>query len=144
MDGTLPPPRPPKSAAKLRLTPGWSRTAFLGWGGIAIALACTGISSHIIGRPVFWLDDQRWPVGVLVLLAVCVAGPSFFSAFWSYLNRTWVPLLSGGSTAVLAVAALLDRHTLPGAAVVEGALAGAGLLMTLATLAGRYRTSPQE
>ena len=128
----------------MRLTPGWSRTAFLGWGGIAIALACTGISSHIIGRPVFWLDDQRWPVGVLVLLAVCVAGPSFFSAFWSYLNRTWVPLLSGGSTAVLAVAALLDRHTSPGAAVVEGALAGAGLLMTLATLAGRYRTSPQE
>ncbi|MFM8857207.1 MAG: hypothetical protein ACKOI2_08410 [Actinomycetota bacterium] len=144
MDGTLPPPRPPKYASKMRLTPGWSRTSFLAWGSLAIALACAGISSHIIGRPVFWLDDQRWPVGVLVLLAVCVAGPSFLCAFWSYLNGTWVPLISGASTAVLAVAALLDRHSSPGAAVVEGALAGAGLLMTFATFTGRYRVPRQE
>jgi hypothetical protein len=128
----------------MRLTPGWSRTSFLGWGSLAVALACTGISSHIIGRPVFWLDDQRWPVGVLVLLAVCVAGPALLCAFWSYLNGNWVPVASGVSTAVLAVAALLDRHASPGAAVVEGALAGAGLLITLATFAGIYRVVPQE
>jgi hypothetical protein len=143
MDGTLPPPRPHDSAAKMRLTPGWRRTSFLGWGSLTIALACTGISSHIIGRPVFWLDDQRWSIGVLLLLAVAVAGPSILCAFWSYLHGTWIPVLSGTSTAVLVVAAILDRHDSPGAAVVGGALAGAGLLLTCASFAGRYRSAPQ-
>ena len=127
----------------MRLTPGWSRTSFLGWGSLAVALACTGISSHIIGRPVFWLDDQRWSAGVLALLAVCVAGPSIVCAVWSYLNGTWIPLFSGASTSVLAVAAILDRNSSPGAAVVIGALAGAGLSLTCATIAGRYRAPRQ-
>jgi hypothetical protein len=144
MDGTLPPPQPHATAAKMRLTSGWSRTLFLGWSSLVVALACTGISSHIIGRPVFWLDDQRWSAWLLVALAVAVTGPSIFCAFWSYLNGAWVPLISGAATAVLAAAALIDRHDSPGAAVVQGALAGAGLLFTGASLAGRFRTPSQS
>jgi hypothetical protein len=140
MDGTLPPPRIEHRHTPMQLTAGWSRTIFLGWAGLTCALASVGISSHIIGRPVFWLDDQRWAPPVLGLLAILVAGPLLVTAVWSYTGRPWIPAVSSASTLVLAVSALIDRHNSPGAAVVTGALAIAGALLSVAAFLVRSRS----
>jgi uncharacterized membrane protein len=132
MDGTLPPPRIEHRATPMRLTSGWSRTIFLGWSGLTAALASVGISSHIIGRPVFWLDDQRWAPPVLALVAILVTGPMLVTAVWSYTGRAWIPAVSGASTLVLVASAFVDRHSSPGAAVVTGALAIAAALLSAA------------
>lgn len=127
----------------MRLTPGWCRTLAIGWSGVVLALVSVGVSSHIIGRPVVWLDDQRWSPAVLGILAALVSGPALFTAVWSYLKRTLIPVASLVATVVLACAAIADRHASPGAAVVEGALTCAALLLTASSLAGRYRTVTQ-
>lgn len=142
MDGTLPPPQisPPRNS--MQIPPAWHRTMFIGWGGQIIAVVCTGISSHIIGRPVFWLDDQRWSAAVLGVLAVAMTAPLIFTALWAYMRGGWLPVVSLVPTAILAVGAFLDRHDSPGAAVVLGILASAGLTLSAAACAARYRPSP--
>lgn len=112
---------------------------FIGWCGLILALVCTGVSSHIIGRPVYWLDDQRWSPFVLVLMALIVTGPALAAAIWSLIDAPWIPLVSGAASIVLAVAAVIDRNSSPGSAVVEGALALAAVLLSSASFAGRYR-----
>lgn len=121
------------------LTPGWSRTIFIGWSGLTVALVCVGVSSHIIGRPVFWLDDQRWPAALLGLLTMVVVGPMIFAALWARSKRPWVPQVSLGASLVLIVVAIIDRHDSPGAAAITGALASSALLLSVASVAGSYR-----
>ncbi len=142
MDGQLPPPRVRQRPVTLRLTPGWSRTLSIGWGGLTLALVCTGISSHIIGRPVFWLDDQRWPVLVLIALSALVIGTMALPMLWSYANGPRTAYVSCFASAVLIVVAVMDRHDSPGAAVVQSGLAVAGVLLSIAAFAGRYRVQP--
>lgn len=139
MAGTLPPPQVQQAPGFLLLTSPWCRVMSIGWSGLALALVCTGISSHIIGRPVFWLDDQRWPIVLVCAFAILVVGPSFLTALWSYANRPSIPIVSGVASAVLIGAAVADRHGSPGAAVVEGALACAATLLTAASFVVRVR-----
>lgn len=144
MEATLPPPVPEEPSRSIRLEPAWSRTVCIGWSGLAIALVCTGVSSHIIGRPVFWLDDQRWPTLVLGILAILVVGSALFAAFWSYGNGARIPIVSFTATVILAFSAIADTNRSPGAAVVEGALAVSALLLTAASYIGRSRRADSD
>ena len=54
-------------------------------------------------------------------------------------NRRWVPYGSAAATLTTLLTAFGDRDRFPGAAVVELALGVAGLLVTVASFAGRYR-----
>lgn len=123
----------------LGLTPLWSRVVLAGWLSLALALIAVGSSSHVIGRPVFWLDDQRWSIAGATLITIGLAVPIAATIYVSSVNGPHIPYLSLFASAEIALLALLDRHRSPGAAVVLAALAGAALLFSVASFSGRYR-----
>lgn len=126
-------------AAHHRLTRGWSRTMLISWLAMVASVIAVGSSSHVIGRPVFWLDDQRWGVVGAVLLTTVLAVPFGMILLVAYLEGPFIPYIGGIATIELVVLGILDRHRSPGAAAVMGVLAAAGLLLTLASFGGRFR-----
>lgn len=122
-----------------RPTRGWSVVLLIGWIVMAASVILVGVSSHVIGRPVFWLDDQRWGIVGVVLITALLALPFVAVLALSYYRGPLVPQVSVLITAELAVIALVDRHGSPGAAVVIGALALSGALLSLAAFGGRFR-----
>ena len=131
----------PKSAQQHRLTPSWGRIIALAWLLNMFALVCTGASSQIIGRPVIWLDDQRWGVFTLTLLVIATCFPLMATALWSLFHGPHVWLVSVVPVIDLLVLAALDRHNSPGSAVVTLLLGVAGALSIVGAFAGRYRLS---
>lgn len=121
------------------LTPLWCRVVLSGWLALTLALIAVGSSSHVIGRPVFWLDDQRWTVLGAALITMALAVPIAATIISSYLNGPWIPYLSLLATCEMALLAVLDRQRSPGSAVVLAALAGAALLFSVASFSGKYR-----
>lgn len=134
--------RPPRTeilagrAPNRRLTDGWCRTIGLGWFGIAIALACVGASSQMIGRPAWWADDQRWGTVVVSILVVAVFVAITFVCVWSFFRGPFIPQLTTTGAALLAISAFVDRDSSPGVAVVTAVLAGSALLLAVAGLSG--------
>jgi hypothetical protein len=106
---------------------------------LTLAMVAVGTSSHVIGRPVFWLDDQRWTIPGTVLISIIVAIPIVTTILTCYLRGPGVPHLSSLATFELGLLALLDRNRTPGSAVVLAALAVAALLFSVASFAGMYR-----
>ena len=129
------------ASPQTRLTPSWGRTVALGWFLESFAFICIGASSQMIGRPVIWLDDQRWNSLTLTLLVIATCFPMMAVALWSLFHGPLVGYLSFIPTAILVVLAILDRHSSPGSAVVTLVLAVAGALLTVGAFAGRYRLS---
>ncbi len=124
---------------RYRLTPIWNRVILSGWLALTLAMVAVGTSSHAIGRPVFWLDDQRWTIPGTVLISLVVAIPIATTILTCYLHGPGVPYLSSLATLELGLLALLDRNRTPGSAVVLAALAAAALLFSIASFAGMYR-----
>lgn len=131
----------PGARQQTRLAPAWSRIIALGWLLEMFALICVGASSQIIGRPVIWLDDQRWGSVMLTILVVATCFPLMATALWSLFHGPQVFLVSAVPTSILMVLAVLDRDSSPGSAVVTFVLAISGLLLMVGAFAGRYRLS---
>ncbi|MEI8392378.1 MAG: hypothetical protein WCG40_07745 [Actinomycetes bacterium] len=131
----------PKIGPEHRLTRVWGRTVALGWTLIAVALITVGASSQVIGRPMIWIDDQRFGAVALIMLVVATFAPMIILVTWSLLAGPWVPFLSLLVTGELILLAALDRHNSPGGALVTIFLAIAALLLSVASFAGRYRLS---
>ena len=131
----------PKIGTEQRLTRVWGRTVALGWTLIAVALITVGASSQVIGRPMIWIDDQRFGAVTLALLVAATFAPVIILVTWSLLAGPWVPFLSLLVTGELILWAALDRHNSPGGALVTIFLAIAGLLLSASSFGGRYRLS---
>ena len=124
-----------------RLTPAWGRVIALGWLLNMFALICVGASSQMIGRPVIWLDDQRWNSMTLTLLVLAACFPIMATGLWSLFHGPHVCYISIVPTIILVILAAIDRHNTPGSALVTLILAVAGLCLVAGAFAGRYRLS---
>jgi hypothetical protein len=114
-----------------QLTSGWRWFFVLGWAAICAGLFAIADAVDTVGKPTWWMHPQsRAPLIFIAPLAAVVLG----LANWR--RSLWVGALA---SVVIGVSALADRSRSPGAAAVEGALALAGLLITLAAIAGRMR-----
>ncbi len=131
----------PKIGLEQRLTRVWGRTVALGWTLIAVAMITVGASSQVIGRPMIWIDDQRFGAVTLTMLVAATFAPVIILVTWSLLAGPWVPFLSLLVTGELILWAALDRHNSPGGALVTIFLATAALLLSVASFGGRYRLS---
>jgi H+/Cl- antiporter ClcA len=137
MESVLTPPPPatrPALPGQLTLAYRWIVVVF--WVGIVSALGVVAGASEVIGRQVWWLgDDERRRFYLLVLPALAPLA----TILAAINNRRWVTEASAVATVTTLLTAFGDRHRSPGAATVELALGIAGLLVTVASLAGRYR-----
>lgn len=125
-----------------RLTDTWCRTLGIGWTGIAIALAGVGASSQMIGRPVWWADDERWNMALVTTLVIGVFLAITFVCVWSFFRGPYIPQISAGGAILLGVSAFVDRDSSPGGAVVTTVIAASALLLSVAGLSGR--TTPSQ
>ena len=123
--------------ANVRVHPVWARVLAVFWVLVSLGVAAVAISSDLIGRPVWWADEQRWPSLVLYALGLLFLLPSVLMTVLSLLRGPWVHLGAWIVSVELAVLALVDRNDSPGSAVVVAALAVASLLAGVAALSAR-------
>jgi len=126
-------PPPPPVLRRRNLTNGWRWTLALGWGGVIVGLMILYYNAvEVVGQHIVWLNLQVVPV-ILPAIVIIAVGLDW---------RATLPLsaLATGSVAILGVLDLSRGHHVVG--VGELALAGSGLCITLASLAGRYRHQP--
>lgn len=133
----IPPPPVPKLVTQLTRT--WRNVTAASWLALGLALLALAISSRTLGKPTWWLGPQSnprfialWATPFLAPLASIIASLHF---------SRWATLVSFVSSLALAVVAVFDLQPTPGVAAGEFVLAGAGLLITIASLAGRTTVS---
>lgn len=129
----------PGLGLRFRLTRSWGRVLVIGWTALSLSLVCVAASSQIIGRPVWWIDDQRFSTTTLALLLIAVFAVPFGVVVWSLFSGPFAPFVSIVASAEIAVLSVTDRHSSPGSAVVLAALALAALLLSVASFAGLHR-----
>ncbi len=118
-----------------QLTEGWRWTLAVGWSLTIPAMLTLADAANSFGKPPWWMGSDAtvtwWsPIPFVILVLVAAAA----GTNW----RRW-PLAAAAGVALLGVSAAVDAGPSPGIAIGEAALAGAGLLTSLAALAGRVR-----
>jgi hypothetical protein len=145
----LPAPPPPPYALPAvtrrqpragELTPAWSTVVLAAWVGIALGFAAVWNSSVKVGLSTWWLGPRSEPRLILLSLIPFVMPLAVIGAAAAKLK--YVPLLGIVASAVTAAIAAGDVGRVPGIAAIEFALAGAGLLTSIAAFSGMYRADP--
>lgn len=116
---------------------GWRWVLALGWTGIIGCLMIVAGAGEVTGRAVWWFgaDSDRRSLLVMVLPFVLPVAVVVMASQ----GARYVVEVSALATISTAVTAWLDRDDAPGAAAITALIAAAGLLLTLAALAGRVR-----
>lgn len=142
-------PQPPPSRAALRhhartiaLRPGhllssWATMFWLGWLLVGCSFGAVWYSSRVTGLSTWWLGPETEPRLFLLNVAPFVA--PFTLSFFTLRSARYLPWWGVLGAIVSAGIAAGDLADQPGYAVVEFALAGAGLLISLAAFAGMLR-----
>lgn len=136
----LPPPPARSRSAGLRpgdVVVGWRWVLAVGWIGIVGCLMIVAGAGEVSGRAVWWFGSETDRQPILVMIVPFVL-PVAVVVMASQAAR-FVVEVSALATASTALAAWIDRHDAPGAAVITALLALAGLFLTVAALAGRAR-----
>ena len=138
-----PPPVPgyrPTVATGMPAQPGhlvpWARLAHvLVWLGCCVGLGMIARSVVVTGIGTWWIPEANRP-GLLALVPFLapIGMIVLVLAYWR-----WVPWAGIATSVVLALVAWGDVSRVKGYALVEVALAGCGLVVSVASLFGRYR-----
>lgn len=132
-------PLPPVPKLVTQLTRTWRSVTALSWLVLGLAILALAISSRTLGKPAWWLGPESQPQFFLLWATPFV--PPLASIIASLRFSRWATLVSFVSSLALAVVAVFDLQNSPGIAAGEFVLAGAGLLITIASLAGRTTVS---
>lgn len=121
-----------------QLTEGWRWALAVTWALLLPALLALADAASSFGKPTWWMSDTSraaWqsPLPFLAPLIVTAAA----AANW----RRW-PLAALVGVLGLGATAVADAGRTPSVALGEAALAAAGLLVSVACLAGRVRRAP--
>lgn len=122
-----------------QLTRTWRNVTALSWLVLGLAILALAISSRSLGKPTWWLGPESQPRFFILWATPFV--PPLVSIIASLRFSRWATLVSLLSALTLAVVALFDIDSSPGIAVGEFVLAGAGVLIAIASLAGRTMVS---
>jgi hypothetical protein len=126
---------PPKRAGEL--TPAWRLAFGMGWAAVIVGYAAVWETSRIIGLSTWWLGADAQP-RLLVIKLLPFVGPIMVTgaaaANWRYL-----PFLGIVAAAAGAAIGGADFDRVRWISVVELVVAGAALLISVASFAGMYR-----
>jgi hypothetical protein len=152
----MPPPMPPPTPSAMppppvplkpwveapvrragQLTPMWRLTFGIGWAAIIVANAVVWESSRVIGLSTWWLGADAEPRLFLIQL-LPFYGPVLV-AVAAISNWRYAPYLGIGVAAAGAAIGAGDLNRVRWIAVVEFVVAGSGICISVASLAGMYR-----
>ncbi|MEO5974813.1 MAG: hypothetical protein ABIQ38_06410 [Ilumatobacteraceae bacterium] len=133
----IPPPPIPKLVPQLTRT--WRNVTALSWFVLGLAILALAISSRSLGKPTWWLGPESQPRFFILWATPFV--PPLVSIVASLRFSRWATTVSLVSALAIALIALFDIDASPGIAVGEFVLAGAGVLIAIASLAGRTLVS---
>jgi hypothetical protein len=144
----LPEPPPPAENAEPearaprrgQLVGNWCTVFWLAWVGVAGGFAAVWNSSRTTGLSTWWLGPEADPRFLLVTLLPFAVPLAL--AVCGFLRLRWLPFYGVGGALVTARVAAGDLGRVNGLALVEFVLAGGGLAVSLACLAGMYRRGP--
>ncbi|MDX2381508.1 MAG: hypothetical protein QNM02_17320 [Acidimicrobiia bacterium] len=135
-----PPPAPASWHPEVRagqLNAVWRSALAICWIGVFFAFAAVWKASEEIGIATWWLGPRSDPQPVLIRLSPFLLALGVGLVVISNLRHAvWV---SYAGALLIAVLAALDVSRSAGLAVIEFAIAGAVVLVTTASLSGRYR-----
>lgn len=116
----------------------WSRVAhFMVWAGIGVGLAMVARSSYVTGLGTWWVGPPGDQNNVLMIML-----PFLVPLIMIVLVMSWsprIPWYGIAGSVILGGVAVADIGYVKGYAVVEGALAACGLVVSVASLYGRYQ-----
>lgn len=115
----------------------WRTVLAACWIGVFFAFAAVWKASEEIGIATWWLGPRSDPQPPLIRLSPFILALAVGLIVIS--NRREAVWVSYGGAVVIGVLAALDVSRSGGLALVEFAIAGAVLLVTTASFAGRYR-----
>lgn len=121
------------------LTPGWGTVFGTAWLLVAVGFASVWVSSRTTGLSTWWLGPETAPRFFLLWLLPFVAPLLLAASGYSQVRH--LPIAGLAGAAVSALVALGDVGRVNGYAVIEFALAGGGLLVSVAAFGGTYRAA---
>ena len=122
-----------------QLTRTWRNVTALSWLVLGLAILALAISSRSLGKPAWWLGPESQPRFFLLWATPFL--PPLASIIASLRFSRWSPLVSFVAALALGAVAAFDLQNSPGVAAGEFVLAGAGVLISIASLAGRTTVS---
>ena len=116
----------------------WSRILAATWVLVAVAHGFVSVASRRTGKPLWWINDHGIFGSATPAIGAAAVYVAMLVGFLLAVRRSAVALaVSAGLSIALAASAAADLANSKGAAVVALAVSGAGLLGTLACVAGR-------
>jgi hypothetical protein len=151
LSSALPPPPPGPQHSQLadgapaleqpkragQLTSGWRLVFGIGWAAIIVCYAAVWETSRIMGLSTWWLGAEA-EAQVLLVKLLPFYGP-ILATVAAAANWRYCPYLGIAVSAIGGAIAAGDLDRVRWLAVVEFVLAGAGLCISVASLAGMYR-----
>ena len=148
-----PPPPPPPELAMLdadrraatatkppvrgQLTPGWRFTTALTWSLVFVALLAVSSVSRQLGLATWWLGTLGQPRPFLVQVLPFV--PSAVMVVLTVNNSRRIPWVGVAGAVWLVAVGIADVRDVTRLGIVELAIAGCALAVSVASFAGRYR-----
>jgi hypothetical protein len=132
-----PPARTVAAPLAWSLTNGWRTAMLVAWIGVVLGLGAVWYTSRTLGLSTWWLGPETAPRLFLVSVVPFVLPVA--ATVLIIRNRQFLPfagLLAAAGTAAVGAG---DITRIPGLAAIEIALAIAGALVSVASLAGMYR-----
>jgi hypothetical protein len=140
-----PPPEPVRASATRssarpgELTPAWRVVFCIGWIGVVLVFAAVWKSGRTLGLAPWWLGPSGDPHSVFVnLIPFVLPVATVVAALRNLRHLPYIGVVAALGTAVVA---LVDSRDFGGIAAVEFAAAAAGLLVSVASLAGLLRAA---
>ncbi len=131
--------RPRRPMLPGHLTPNWSTAFWLGWMLVAAGFAGIWYSSRVTGMATWWLGPETAPRVIFISLLPFVSPIGL--TVMALMRRRWLPFWGMAGALATALVAWGDVGGPARYFAIELALAAGGLLVSVASLAGMYRTS---
>jgi hypothetical protein len=125
-----------------QLSTPWRIVFGVGWSGIVLCLAAVWNSSRTMGLSTWWLGPSADPAPLVVQVLPFVLPLGMVVG--AVRNQRFLPWLGLLSAAVLAGIGIADLEPFQRYGVVELVIAGAGALLSVASVAGLVAPAPSE
>jgi hypothetical protein len=121
------------------LSDGWSLMFTIGWAAVAAGFAAVWRASWQLGLPTWWLTERSNALGALWVLVPFIPPAALIIA--AARRARFLPWWGLAMSGVLGAVALFDLDRARGLALAGAAAALTGALVSVASLAGMYRSA---